>query len=367
MDAKIKTDLDICFQKSNLKWLEEKTIYLTKYGSNAYGTNTPSSDLDVRGVCVPPVREYSLGILDLFEQAIFSEPIDLTIFGLQKFVHLSLEANPNCLEILFTDPSDHLFVSSVGESLLSIRELFLSKKCRYTNAGYAHQQLKRIRGHRSYLLHPPKKKPERKDFDLPDNESLIPSHELLEIEAAIRKVLDEWTIDTTGMDKDAAIKFKNELHQVFLELKINSEELDLYAARYLGLNDNLVEEFKKERAYKSAKRDWKHYQDWKTNRNPERAALENEFGFDLKHGMHLVRLYRMCSDLLRDGVYRVKRPDAEELLAIRNGAWTYDELIQYAEDQDKILNDLYETSSLRKEPERKKVNEWLIKTLEAEL
>lgn len=63
----------------------------------------------------------------------------------------------------------------------------------------------------------------------------------------------------------------------------------------------------------------------------------------------------------------MKRHDAEELLAIRNGLWTYEELIDWAEKQDKILDELYKTSTLKIEPNRKKINEWLISVLRKSL
>src|SRR5260221_598102 len=130
----------------NEKWLKDNTIYLTKFGSNAYGTATPESDLDVRGVALIP-KSHILGILNNFDQAIFNEPIDLTVFGLTKFVKLAMEANPSVLEILFTDESNHIFVNDDGQKLLDIRELFLSKKARYTMGGYAYQQIKSLRLH----------------------------------------------------------------------------------------------------------------------------------------------------------------------------------------------------------------------------
>ncbi len=52
----------------NEKWLNDNTIYLTKHGSQAYGTNTPTSDLDVRGVCIPPIKTHNLGLLNNFHQ-----------------------------------------------------------------------------------------------------------------------------------------------------------------------------------------------------------------------------------------------------------------------------------------------------------
>lgn len=354
-------DLDKIYDKSNLKWLKSNTIYQTLHGSHAYGTSRPDSDIDLRGICIPP-EKYPLGMLDNFEQTIMSEPLDCTIFGIQKFCKLASEGNPNSLEIIFTDPSDVQFINKIGESLLDIRDSFISKKCKFTLQGYAFSQIKRIKVHRQWIVRGDIKKPERSDFDLPDTHKLIPEHQQLEIESQIKKVLEDWTIDTTGMDSAAQIKFKEDLGDIFIQLKLNHEDFDKYAARSLGLNDNLTEAFQKERAYKAALRDYKNWQTWKLERNKARFELENKFLYDTKHGLHLVRLYLMCIEVLKTHKINVKRPDAEFLLSIRNGAWSYDELIEWAEKQNVIINDLYETSTLRKEPERNKINDWLINT-----
>lgn len=50
----------------NISWLAEQTIFLTRYGSHAYGTAAPGSDVDLRGVCVAP-SDVRLGFLDKFE------------------------------------------------------------------------------------------------------------------------------------------------------------------------------------------------------------------------------------------------------------------------------------------------------------
>ncbi len=43
------------------KWLKGHTILLGRVGSHAYGTATETSDLDFKGVCVPPA-DYFLGL-----------------------------------------------------------------------------------------------------------------------------------------------------------------------------------------------------------------------------------------------------------------------------------------------------------------
>ena len=111
-----------------------------------------------------------------------------------------------------------------------------------------------------------------------------------------------------------------------------------------------------EKKFRQAVANWKQYQEWKTNRNPKRGALEARFGYDLKHAMHLVRLMRMCREILTEGIVRVRRPDAGDLKAILNGAWTYDELAEWADFQDKDLVEVARSSDLPRTPPVKKLD-----------
>lgn len=73
-----------------------------------------------------------------------------------------------------------------------------------------------------------------------------------------------------------------------------------------------------------------------------------------KHAMHVVRLLNTGVEVLTTGEYHVKRPDAELLLDIRSGKWTYEELIEYAEEKNNYVKDvLYKTSNLPKAPDIK--------------
>jgi hypothetical protein len=106
--------------------------------------------------------------------------------------------------------------------------------------------------------------------------------------------------------------------------------------------------------YKLALEKHSQYWSWKNNRNEARGELEEQFGYDTKHAMHLVRLLRMGVEALRDGEIIVKRPDADELLAIRAGSWTYDEIVKYATEMDEeVRNVWYNKSELRKKPDIK--------------
>ena len=76
-----------------------------------------------------------------------------------------------------------------------------------------------------------------------------------------------------------------------------------------------------------------------------------------KHASHLIRLLRMSHEILRDGEVIVRRPDAEELLAIRDGAFDYDQLVETAERMDAELEELYEKSTLPHSADKEAIND----------
>ena len=104
--------------------------------------------------------------------------------------------------------------------------------------------------------------------------------------------------------------------------------------------------------YSRAKDEYDKFWEWRENRNPKRLEMEKEYFYDCKHAMHLVRLMRMAKEILEEGEVRVRRPDAQELLAIRNGSKTYEEIVAYAEEMDAYLEETYKKSSLPESVDR---------------
>ena len=118
------------------------------------------------------------------------------------------------------------------------------------------------------------------------------------------------------------------------------------------------------REYEQAQKQWTHYQRWRAERNPARAELEQKFGYDTKHAMHLCRLLKMGLEILRDGVVVVKRPDAEWLKGVRQGSFTYEGLLEWARGQERCLQELQASSFLPAEPDSAFVESALISILE---
>ena len=306
---------------NGVKWLPSRTIFMTIHGSNAYGTATPESDIDLRGIAVAP-KEYYFGFSNNFEQAEGKEPYDMTVFSLPKFFSLGAKCNPNILEIINTEKEDWIITTPLFENLWKNRSLFLSKRAKHTFAGYAKAQLHRIKSHRNWLLNPVDKEPTREQYGLSTKEKLSQSDL-----GAINSLIE----NDVPLDK------------------------------------NVMTLFRQEQNFHRAKQTWIQYQSWKKNRNPKRAELEAKYGYDGKHASHLVRLFNTCKDILEKGEVIVKRPEAKLLLEIKNGAWAYEYLISWADEQEQIINEICEKSTLPEHPPEKRLDDLCLEITEEAL
>jgi predicted nucleotidyltransferase len=120
-----------------------------------------------------------------------------------------------------------------------------------------------------------------------------------------------------------------------------------------------------ERAFRAAVKQHAAYQEWRQNRNPKRVLLEERYGYDTKHAMHLCRLLKMGIEILRSGQVLVRRPDAEWLRSIRDGALGYEELLQWVKSAEAKLADAERESSLPEEPDFGWAEAMVVETTEA--
>lgn len=343
--------------KGNLEWLKSNSILVVNHGSVAYGLNTPESDLDIKGVVVPP-KDYFLGFNNKFEQAESKDP-DMVIYDIRKFFYLAAECNPSIIEVLWVDPSDYRFINILGEKLIDYRNFFLSKKARFSFSGYAIQQLKRISTHHRWLVSPPSHCPTREEFGLV-NHTIIPQDQLAAAHSIVEKKLQYWNLNNLDtLDPAQVIEIKDLFFKSLLDIvgwDLASKEAYNTAAKSLGFSDNFIYLLAQEKAYNGHKAEWDCYQNWIKTRNPKRAALEAKYGYDCKHAMHLVRLLTMCKEILKTGSVLVKRPDRDFLLSIRNGAWTYEEVVEWAKKEDESLESIYNQSVLPHKPDKNKLD-----------
>lgn len=319
-------------------------------GSHAYGTAFPDSDKDVRGVFIAPLESAfnlfgatrifngemfdqlqaarrlleegqletlssvlstmsnpSMGDLKLSVETVHDTGVDAELQELRKFMKLAADCNPNIVEFLYVEQGiEHC--TPQWEKIVEHRDWFLSKKAKFTFSGYAISQLRKIEKYREYLRTPPTHKPTLEEYDA------VPNYPLNFCNAVM----------TLGQGR---------------------------------VPDSIWEVVKNTRDYYTALVEWNDYQCYLRNRNEKRAGYELKYGFDTKHAMHLIRLMRMAHEILKEGRVVVHRPDAEELMAIREGAWSYDRCVEHALELEAQLDPLYETSSLQHKPQHKKISD----------
>lgn len=111
-------------------------------GSLSYGTNLPTSDIDIRGLALRSREDILLG--KDWGQVERDEP-DVCIYSFDKMVSLLTQSNPNVIEILGLRDKDYLYKSELGQLLLDNKRIFLSKNCIGSFGGYANSQLYRLR------------------------------------------------------------------------------------------------------------------------------------------------------------------------------------------------------------------------------
>ncbi len=309
---------------------EQNLIYKVRCGSHAYGTSLPTSDEDFAGIFIPPV-EYYFG-LQAFDLLSEQSEEDRSYYSLRKYATLAVANNPNVLELLFVDERDILLCLPEAKALREIRHRFLSQRSQKTFVGYAKAQLHRIRTHTKWLAQ------ELEDMAL------------LEPLVARGEVTKEWVSWRFGSNMLARVetsvkdtnywecgKMDKETEVSIITLFKSSNIIcpDKSDDRFYRFDEDGFHGYTKEfmkHIYDEAKKKRDQYVTWMAERNPLRHETELQFGYDTKHAMHLVRLLRMGYEILTTGDLLVRRPDAQELLSIRAGKWSYEQVVGYADE-----------------------------------
>lgn len=336
--------------ENDCKVAGENTILRVVSGSRAYGTQLPTSDYDERGIFIDIPERVWLPFGKLDQVKLPKD--DVVVFELSKYMTLLGEQNPNVMEIIWTEPEDVKFCNEAGRFLLDNRSLFLSKDVCNSYSGYAMSQLRRIKGHNTWINNPqPENLPTQKDFislslNMTDHSS--------------------WNIvSNIPHDEFKAFKMKDDYAALFHKSKLpalpasakgwidrlgntaysTTQEIKNWAKDSGAIKPDLLVKVNK-LAFDNAKQKHKEYWSWKEQRNEVRSALEEAHGYDTKHAMHLIRLLRSGIDILEHGVVPVRRKDAQELLDIRAGKFTYEELVEEASKLESKIKLVAQKSSL---------------------
>ena len=345
----------------NIKTIYKENLVLLDCisGSTAYGLALPSSDIDKRGVFhLPKSIFYGVGGVD----QVSNSTNDESYSELGRFFELLLKSNPTMIELLNT-PIDfvihqHPFFEKITP------ELYLSKKCKDTFAGYAITQIKKARGLKKKILNPVEKK--RKsllDFCyVPQQQGAVPVLEYLQTlgisqsQCGLAKI--PHMNEMYGLYYDENMSFKgivkkeNANEVVLSEVPKNVNPITIMSCNASG--------------YSTYCKEYKTYWQWVEKRNEERYenTLSHGKNYDAKNMMHTFRLLTMAEEIAKEGKVFVQRNDREFLLKIRAGEYEYDTLLKMAEEKIISMQEAYQTSNLPEDVNQEKLVDLLVELRE---
>jgi hypothetical protein len=329
-------------------------------GSKAYGLDTPQSDTDIRGVFAVSVRKlYSLAYAEQWNE----ENNNIVMYEVRKFTELCLKNNPTMLELLAT-PEDCILEYHPAFRRFT-PDIFLSKLCRETFAGYAHSQVRKARGLNKKIVNPMGE--QRKtviDFCY-----ILQGHGSV----ALSSYLSEkgWKQEQCGL---VNISHARDLYALYYspdirfsgiirgedsnDVALSSVPEEFAVSAYLSFNKD---------GYSRYCKDWKEYQQWIELRNEERyrGTIEHGKNYDAKNMMHVFRLLDMALEIAIEGKIIVRRSNRRELLAIRAGTYGYESLLSRAEEKLVQIYEAFEQSPLPDAPDAQHIENLLIETRES--
>jgi len=268
-------------------WVEDNKILECLVGSHAYGFANSESDEDIRGITIPPIR-YAIGFGGVnFEQQEFPNE-DKVIYGLKKYMQLAAQCNPNILDYIYVPERCIRFINEYGKKLIVNRDIFLSTKARHTFSGYAFEQLNRIKRHKKWIDDPPEK-PNPNDYHF------------------IRYMV------------------LNERDGHNMPTKVAKDIYDNFPGQVKWIEQGTAPEYEV---------DLKHYNqylEWKKNRNPKRAELEEKWGYDC-YDDETTEFLTNRGWLKYDDV---KKNDKLATVVIKDGSLKFDKFINRT---DKVYN-----------------------------
>ena len=276
--------------------LRNRVILLTVGGSHAYGTDTETSDLDIRG-CTLNSKEHILSG-ENFDQ-VTNEETDTVIYSFNKLVSLLTNVNPNVIEMLGCKPEHYFYVSPIGQELLDNAHLFLSKKACNSFGGYANQQLYRLNQRSAHQL----------------SQAGLEQHILKTLEfmkTDFNKKYSSFSEDQINLYIDKAVQEGYDT-EIFMDVKLTHYPLRDYCSMWSELQNTV-------KAY------------GKIGKRNEKAL---DHGKIAKHMMHLIRLYIMCLDILeKEKIMTYRENEHDLLMDIRNG--------KYLDSNDQPIHEFYE-------------------------
>ena len=96
----------------------------------------------------------------------------------------------------------------------------------------------------------------------------------------------------------------------------------------------------------------------------KRKGIVEKFGYDTKNAAHLIRLLRMGIEFLSTGELYVEREDSSQLLDIKRGLWTLEQVKSESDRLFKLAEESFVRSALPKQPDYDKIGKLCVELVE---
>ncbi len=344
----------------NLKTVEPYIIYKVIAGSKAYNLDLPTSDTDIRGVFI--LENWKL-LSNNYHEQVGDKKSDIVFYEFNRFMDLLSGANPNILENLFVPQRCILHKDPVFDILYDNRELFLTKKIKYTFGGYAISQIKKARGLNKKIVNPiPKERKTPLDF----------CYIIRKDDGYMFIAKDYFNIHTIKEKQIGLAEMPNgpQLFKAYADVdggyrgicSIDSDDLrhseipkGEIPFGFLWYNKD---------GYSTYCKEYKQYWEWADNRNPHRYNdnVANKHNYDGKNMMHCLRMLDMAIEVAKGEGMILERPNREFLLSVRKGEESYDDILEMIEEKKIQMDQAFDNSKLPEKLDRKLVTEIIRKT-----
>ena len=308
-------------------------IVKMRFGSHLYGTDTPESDQDFKGIFLPSKEEILLNKIPKSissnskkgsETRNTSDDVDTEIYSLHYFIKLALEGQTVAIDMLHANEPNILEKSNIWDSIVENRSKFYTKSLK-AFVGYARTQAAKygIKGSR-----------------LNSVKLVIDSLRSFNLESRLR---DYWNELPVG---DYIFRPKNPKTTLF-EYEVCGKKFQETAK--VGYVLPILERFYKEYGKRAE------------------MAAKNE-GIDWKAVSHAVRAAFQTRQLLLNNNIIFPLKGAPLLLKIKKGELDYTTQVSpLLENLMEEVEDLTVTSNLPLHPDYKFWDKWMCETLEDNL
>jgi len=360
----------------------EQIIFSGIVGSHAHGTATETSDKDIATIYMCDKAD----LLGLEYKEHDDIDKDNRRYELGKFIKLLMVGNPNMLELLYLPEDCILQTSEQWKEIVRNRDKFLTKQLKRTFSEYAKTQISKAKG-LNKKINWEKEKTERKTvldfcYYLPCYYEKSEKTVAYPVKTWLKE--NEYSQEQCGLVGIDHFRYCYLLYidekQGFKSDNPRFKEIEGFNFKGIVSNEDIANDialssvpayclprgilyFNKD-GYSSHCKDYREYQEWIRKRNENRYNTNKEHGqeYDSKNIAHVVRLLKTARDIVEKNTICVRR-SAEEvdyILKIKKGQENLEKLVDWADEEYKQLEILFEKSNLPEEVDKNFCNKLLI-------